>query len=386
MWEYPKSATLPAEIANLGLTYSQPQIARLHNGQWAAVFGNGYNSSTGTASLYIVNLQTGNLIKQIDTLSGPNNGMSTPKLYDSNNDKIVDYVYAGDLQGHMWKFDLTDANPANWKVAFSGQPLFTARNAAGQVQPITSQPQVNGYLSGALVYFGTGQYLQYADVKNQQEQSFYAIWDNGTAVATTDRSQLQQQSINLQVVKTYVVDDKGTPSTADDITATYSLRGTTSNTVDYATKRGWYMDLVPPSGPAGERVISTPLLKYGRVIFVTLIPDANDPCKPGGDSWLMELDAISGAAPSSSVFDFNNDGKFDNNDNLAGGSAAGVKSTVGITKTPIWLDKDASTGFKEMSGSSGDIMSLKNKGGPPPGPGPGPGAGTFKRIYWMQIQ
>jgi type IV pilus assembly protein PilY1 len=145
------------------------------------------------------------------------------------------------------------------------------------------------------------------------------------------------------------------------------------------------MDLVPPSGPAGERVISTPLLKYGRVIFVTLIPSAGDPCVPGGDSWLMELDAVSGAAPSSSVFDFNNDGKFDNYDNVPGGSAAGVKSTVGITKTPIWLDKDAGTGFKEMSGSSGDIMSLKNKGGggtpPPVG-----GAGTFKRIYWMQIQ
>jgi type IV pilus assembly protein PilY1 len=385
MWEYPKLATPVADIANLGLTYSQPQIARLHNGQWAAIFGNGYNSSTGTASLYIVDLQTGNLIKQIDTLSGPDNGLSTPKLYDYDNDKIVDYVYAGDLQGHMWKFDLNDTSVANWKVAFAVQPLFTARNLAGEVQPITSQPQVAAHLSGTLVYFGTGQYLQYVDVNNKQEQSFYAIWDNGTAVATTDRSQLQQQSIDLEMAKTYVVDDKGTPDTSDDVTATYSLRGTTSNTVDYATKRGWYMDLVPPSGPAGERVISTPLLKYGRVIFVTLIPDAGDPCKPGGDSWLMELDAISGAAPTSSVFDFNNDGQFDSYDNLAGGGASGVKSTVGITKTPIWLDKDAGTGFKEMSGSSGEIMSLKNKGGGPP-PGPGPGGGTFKRIYWMQIQ
>jgi len=385
MWEYPKSATLPAEIANLGLTYSQPQIARLHNGQWAAVFGNGYNSSTGAASLYIVNLQTGNLIKQIDTLSGPNNGMSTPKLYDSNGDKIVDYVYAGDLQGHMWKFDLNDTNPANWKVAFSGQPLFTARNAAGQVQPITAQPQVTAHLSGALVYFGTGQYLQYADVKNQQVQSFYSIWDNGTAVATTDRSQLLARTIVSQSTggTTLVTQSDGS-------TATVKLdTRVTSNTpaaVDYTGgQRGWYLDLVPPSGPAGERVISTPLLKYGRVIFVTLVPDANDPCKPGGDSWLMELDAISGAAPSSSVFDFNNDNKFDSYDNVPGGSASGVKSSVGITKTPIWLDSsDPGIGFKEMSGSSGDIMSLKNKGGGTPPLGGG--VSTFKRIYWMQIQ
>jgi type IV pilus assembly protein PilY1 len=384
LWEYPKATTPAGEIANLGLTYSQPQIARLHNGKWAAIFGNGYNSSTGTASLYIVDLQSGNLIKQIDTSSGPNNGLSTPKVYDSNGDMIGDYVYAGDLQGHMWKFDLSDSNPANWKLAFAGQPLFTARNAAGDVQPITAQPQVTAHLSGSLVYFGTGQYLQYVDVSNKQVQSFYAIWDNGTPVATTDRSQLLQRSIVSQTSggTTLVTQSDGsTASVGLDTRVTSS----TPAAVDYAGgQRGWYMDLVPPSGPAGERVISTPLLKYDRVIFVTLIPDAGDPCLPGGDSWLMELDAISGAAPSSSVFDFNNDGKFDSYDNTPGGTAAGVKSTVGITKTPIWLDQDSSTGFKEMSGSSGDIMSLKNRGGG--SPPPGPGTSTFKRIYWMQIQ
>ena len=50
------------------------------------------------------------------------------------------------------------------------------------------------------------------------------------------------------------------------------------------------MDLVSPSGFQGERVIANPLLRNGRVIFTTLIPD-QDPCGFGGDSWLMELDA-----------------------------------------------------------------------------------------------
>jgi len=33
-------------------------------------------------------------------------------------DGKVDYVYAGDLKGNMWKFDLTDPNPDNWDSAY----------------------------------------------------------------------------------------------------------------------------------------------------------------------------------------------------------------------------------------------------------------------------
>ena len=43
----------------------------------------------------------------------------------------------------------------------------------------------------------------------------------------------------------------------------------------------------------GERVVSLPILRNGRVIFPTLIPSPN-PCEFGGSSWLMELDAVSG--------------------------------------------------------------------------------------------
>jgi type IV pilus assembly protein PilY1 len=123
------------------------------------------------------------------------------------------------------------------------------------------------------------------------------------------------------------------------------------------------------------------------VIFVTVDPSA-DKCDPGGTSWLMELDATTGAAPTESVFDFNGDDAFDSNDNLSSGApAAGLKSTVGITKTPVWLDKDSdkTIGFKEMSGTSGGIMPVKNKGGSPPPPPPGGGANGFKRLYWKQI-
>ena len=34
------------------------------------------------------------------------NGLAEPYLVDIDGDQVVDYVYAGDLLGNLWKFDL----------------------------------------------------------------------------------------------------------------------------------------------------------------------------------------------------------------------------------------------------------------------------------------
>lgn len=347
MWEYTE--------ADLGLTYSKPQIARLNNGQWAAIFGNGYNSANERAYLYVVNLQTGALIAKIEAGSATANGLSTPVLYDSNDDMIADYAYAGDLQGNLWKFDLTS-------FANQSTPLFVARNDSDQVQPITAQPTIGGHPNGGvLVYFGTGQYLEASDPLVTEVQSFYGIWDNGSAITTTDRSELQEQTI---------------VATTTEFGA--ELRETSTNTVDWATKFGWYMDLDQPS-PAGERVVTQALLRYGRVIFLTVIP-STDTCNAGGVSWLMELDAVTGAQTGTSSFDFNNDGSFDSDDNLASGAtASGVQTTVGITKPPAWFTGPDGKDYKVMTGTTGSIQSLGNQGAPPT-------PGTLRRTYWLQIQ
>ena len=62
-WEYTDSEP--------GYTYSRPAIVRMHNGQWAAVFGNGYNNGgDGHAFLYVVDIETGEEIAKIDTGAG----------------------------------------------------------------------------------------------------------------------------------------------------------------------------------------------------------------------------------------------------------------------------------------------------------------------------
>ena len=56
---------------------------------------------------------------------------------DTNGDGIVDYVYAGDNLGRLWKFDLSASDPNHWKVSFAGQPLFDTGG-----EPISAPPRL----------------------------------------------------------------------------------------------------------------------------------------------------------------------------------------------------------------------------------------------------
>ncbi|NDP48442.1 MAG: hypothetical protein GZ085_08655 [Sulfuriferula multivorans] len=336
---------------DMGYVMGQPSIVKLNNGVWAAVFSNGYNNSeadgsastTGYASLYIVDIATGALIKKISTNTGSvatPNALATPTLIDIDGDGDVDYAYAGDLLGNMWKFDLCGAggsgcstNINNWGVAFgttaSPQPLFVARDTSNNPQPITSAVEVSRHFSGDgfLLYFGTGKYLESSDIATTTSQTFYSLWDQNVSPSTiSGRGDLQEQTI----------------TTATTVSGK-EYRRSSSNAVAWkapvvtgGTKRGWFMDL-PASG---ERIVSEPALYDNRILFTTLIPDSAV-CGAGGTGWLMELDAVMGGALIGPTFDVDGDGDVDTDDNLgtANDYASGVKkssipSAVRLQKNP----------------------------------------------------
>lgn len=342
---------------NLGFTFSQSSVVRMANGKWAAIIGNGYNSVNQKAVLYIIDIQTGYLIKSIDTKVGSAtalNGLSTPVAVDINDDRIVDTIYAGDLQGNLWKFDVSSTSTNSWDVAFKSgstpQPLFVAKDANNVLQPITAKPQAGGHpVAGVLVYFGTGQYfvegdnsfvakLVNASPTKPTVQSFYGIWDNGNQVT---RSDLVAQTI-----------------IAEQAVGEFNIRITSDNAVTYtggSPKKGWYLDLVKPSSTIGgvataqgERVVAVPVLRPGnRIVFTTLIPSLS-PCDFGGTSWLMELEATTGKRLTN-TFDLNGDWEVNSQDMQTitlptggpnGGpltvtvAASGKQSEVGIIKTP----------------------------------------------------
>jgi type IV pilus assembly protein PilY1 len=377
---------------NLGYTISQASIVRLQNDHWGAVVANGYDSTDQKAVLFIIDIETGEIIEEFDTGVGSSsnpNGMATPIVIDANGDSIADTIYAGDLHGNMWKIDIS-GNQSQWDFAFktgsTPKPLYIALDENGDVQPITSKPQVGEHPNGGLmVYFGTGKYFEVGDdivSASPQVQTFYGIRDQDSRVSsvvsrTDTGASLQKQEILYEI----------TVSSLD-----LDVRATTDTQVDYSSKEGWFMDLVSPvNGAEGERVVSAPLLRSGRIIFTTLIP-ASDPCGWGGTSWLMEMDAVNGNRLDSSPFDVNEDGSFDEQDiiaiydtNLDGivngddtypeSGVSGIrKHDIGIIKTPGVIDTGANE-VKYVSGSSGALDMIRESSGDPTG-----------RQSWRQIK
>lgn len=332
LWEF-----TAANDADLGFTMGgRPLIARLNNGVWAAIFGNGYGSPSGKAVLYVVNLATGALIRKIDTGADGANGMSAPIFfYQSDGDSLfAGTIYAGDLRGNLWKFNLTANNISNWDVSFSqGQtrlPLFSAQRS-GQLQPITTAPELRRHPRGGyLVMFGTGKFFALGDLTDNSVQSIYAIWDNGSRITQTDRSTLQVQSI-----------------IAEGTSGGFNTRAVSSNTVDWATRRGWYLDLVFPSNtPQGERVLRSPVVWFDRLRVSTTTP-STDPCSAGASSWNMELDFLTGGRLQYGIFDLNNDGTMDTMTATESGKPVTVPvsgfSTAGVGVVPAVIGSSLAT-------------------------------------------
>ena len=362
LWEFTN-----ADDADLGYTIGQPSIVRMANGRWAVIVGNGYESdSTGQSGLFILFLDADltdgtwdlgtdylKFLTGEGTVAVPN-GMGTPIAVDFDLDRVTDYIYAGDLEGNLWKIDVTDtANTSNWEIAFNGSPLF----ATGTIsKPITAKPQVGRHPQGGLmVYFGTGKYFEVGDNvvgANPPIQTFYGIWDKKNTVAS---NKLQQQSIEFE----------SNSNDASTLVNGTEVRVISDNDVAWTNKLGWYLNLDSPvtAGGEGERVVTAPLLRSGRIIFTTLIPSA-DACAAGGTSWLMEMDAVSGARLAYSPFDLDGDGSFadetvtvtDNNETKQL-PVGGRKSKIGITKTPAIVYEPGKE-HKVFSGSTGQLESV----------------------------
>ncbi|PSL15847.1 type IV pilus assembly protein PilY1 [Marinobacterium halophilum] len=347
---------------DLGYSYSRPAVVQLENGQWVAVFGNGYNStddrfdstssSDGDAVLFVLDLASGTLLQKIDTGVGyaedPTgqtrpNGLGTVKPIDTDGNGMADTIYAGDLFGNLWKFDLTGNSASSWKVA-GNAPIFKACQgdscSANTVQPITSAPTVGRHpMGGVMVYFGTGKYLETTDKSdNGTLQSLYGIWDqpskngggnNGggnkgggnkgggnNAQGTVSRADLLEQTITYEGRATFDGES-------------YNLRLTSQNEPDWTVHKGWYLDLNKSSS---ERVVAGATLRNGKIIFTTFTPltDDSDMCKSDAVTWLMEMDAVTGGALEYASFDLDGDLDFDESDWIDPGNGGGKAPPSGI--------------------------------------------------------
>lgn len=358
LWE--KSFDSGDAYVNMGYSFPQPTIARLHTGKWAVVTGNGYGNQAGTgadkASLMILDIQTGEMVKELVVTGDATkaNGLSTVKLADNNSDGVADYAYAGDLQGNLWRFDLfpssvhgttsgdpfrrgtggiTDSasNADDFVVSYGGRPLYTAqdsRSSGATAQTIMAPPSLVRHPTtlGYLVIFGTGKYFETTDgnVDSTRAQSIYGIWDRKTKGQSTsapssalDRSNLVTQTITEEAATNPFGNNPNVQGirTISQNTIQWYATGATDNSDSSVNKWGWVLDLkiAGSSTLSGEMMIN-PMATRGTTLLVnTLTPNA-DPCKEGVDSWVYGLDPTTGGRTRYSVFDMNNDKTIDGND------------------------------------------------------------------------
>ena len=374
-----------ANDADLGDTFGAPLIVKTNNGRWSVIISSGYDntqsdahaSTTGDAFLFVLDAQTGAVTAKIATHSGTvtsPNGLSGAIAIDTNGDGIADTVYAGDLLGNLWKFDISSSSPTAWKVAY-GAPLFTDPNH----QPITSRPDVTLFPGGGyLVVFGTGRYIDVTDTTTTSAQTFYGIRDNGAPV--TGLSSLVKQS----VLGTAVGSDGNTYRITTHAVGRATLDAAESgdnavSTATYAGMNGWYMSLPD----VGERVIADPAVRSGRVVFVTLEPNTAT-CSSGGSGWVMDLDVATGNRLDRVTFDTNNDSTLTNADllNFGGNSAnssgeklGSIPADPGFMRMPV-VSGQQPTEKKYINTSSGQIAA----------PTETAGSAVNRRVSWEQLQ
>lgn len=368
-WEYPTGTD-----DDMGYSFSKAWIVKSHMGEttygdrtgdYVVVFGNGYASANESAVLYILNTDgttvtvDGSASGKIDTGVTGCNGLSTPAPVDIDEDGVMDYIYAGDLKGNLWKFDVSSTDATDWRIAyntaydFSGtkKPLFESG------RPITTMPDALSHCSegfGSIVIFGTGKMLSINDLDlGGATESVYGIWDVGEEEDPTeylgsfDRTTkvlsnlgsdsyvelLENTATNYVVTDSNgdsadvrVIDGPDDPNWAtqsDDVADPDGYGSNNFNSVKGAynpnpigvsgtpANAGWYFDLIDTN----ERVTLDIQIRSGVAYVVTTVPNLGGDCDAySGYSWVNGINACTGGLPENSVWDISNSDGVDESD------------------------------------------------------------------------
>lgn len=367
----------------LGNTYGTPQIRRLHNGDWAVIFGNGLSSPSGDAGIFILTIGSSGTqtLYYLSTGVSGSNGIAYVSPVDMDGDHVVDYVYAGDLKGNVWRFDLTSNSPASWAVTPgpifstpSGQPITTAVQPDFVTGPIGSSTQL-------VLFFGTGQKFPLTNTSTVSyetgTQNFYGVWDwnmsawdahastqfaslSASTVGTTTSLSSPYTLTTSNLTKQTVATDSSTGNRYISSTQAVCWTGTSTCSGGSSANKsfGWYLSLPGTSTAYStttyEQTVYNPMIVSTAVVFNSILPAVDSPlmCTPDKDrGWTYALDVRTGGPVPNF---FVNPGTSSTNNNLntqtigyegdASGSSSEVDTTNGSGGTNSYLIFQSTSG------------------------------------------
>lgn len=331
MWEFSD-----LDDDRLGTSYSQPLMALSNtahtaadNGnRWVALFGNGYNSKDGKAGLFVLDLEgaadgvwSASDYKFIEASASPSsgltkNGLGVARGIDKDDNGTVDYAYAGDLYGNLYRFDLSSSSGD-----YSVTKIFEASDGSGKKQSITAQPTILPHPedpNSVIVMVATGSWMTRQDAESTDIQSLYGIMDTPGESSTTTKSRTDLAVRHLVNVASGSVTQR-------------VIRG---EAINWTRQNGWYLDFAArASGVSpddsnyataavvkpGERAIRNTVSRGGYTFFNTVYPNQANGCDPVYGGSIMALNPKTGLVDKA-IMDLDNDGEYDSNstENVAG--------------------------------------------------------------------
>ncbi|HTD73487.1 MAG TPA: PilC/PilY family type IV pilus protein, partial [Steroidobacteraceae bacterium] len=258
----------------MGYSYGIPVVVKTVKYGWVVIVTSGYNNADNFGYIYFINPKTGALLEKVKTPSLSHGLTQASAFVKDFSDETADSVYVGDLDGQVWRFDLT-GTPSSYP-----QPtlLATVTDGSGVAQPITTAPliEIHPVTRKRYVLFGTGVLLAVTDVANSQIQSFYAILD-GTASG-------------FPIVSTPITRSNLTAITNAQLNNTATDGSVIPNPLVVGSL-GWYTDLgLDTASNIAWRVVLNPQAFNGIVTFATSLTTATDPCSPQGSSRVYAID------------------------------------------------------------------------------------------------
>ncbi len=277
---YQTTRTPSTDYQEMGQTWSAPQLGQVNGGQWVAFISGGYddlnedpnNPGTDTKgrAIYVLDISNGSLLWSYSHANDPNMKYCIPgdvTRVDTNNDGNIDRLYAGDVGGQMWRFDLGSSG-------LTGKILFDSNAGLSLKRKIFYPPDVALEQGYEMIFFGTGDREHPKDTAKVNR--LYAIKDKNPSSTLTESDLVDVTGDLLQV-------------------GTDAQKTSTLNALQ--TQSGWFIKL---DQNAGEKCLSNSILFYGNIYYTTFTPilgAPNDPCfLSQGEARLYALNYQTGVA------------------------------------------------------------------------------------------
>ena len=289
-----------------------------------------------------------------------------------------DRIYAADIVGNLWRFDIASTDTANW----TGTKIFAANDPSsttGIGRKVFYKPSVTMEATktvasrgrDAFIFVGTGD--REHPLNTNVVDRIYGIKDKGQTTTKHESDLLDVSTDQLQVSTTA----SGAGSASEIL---YNL---TENPSNY----GWYIKFDQRSG---EKVLAPPLVFNKVVSLTTFTPGegtttSTDACQPSnlGQSRIYSLNYLTGEA----VMNYNTAN--DTTDSFSTYKTANVRAIYGDGKVLLRADREKNLGQGIASGvvpivsPDGTVTGIASSGAAIL-PIDLPKGGGLLNLYWKQ--